>query len=46
MKQVTLDIGVGWASTTPVQFWVGWQFLRGFGAVRLISPSNDGLYIP
>jgi hypothetical protein len=34
-----------WASTTPVQFWVGWQFLRGFGAVRLISPSNDGLYI-
>jgi Cu+-exporting ATPase len=34
-----------WALTTPVQFWVGWQFLRGFGAVRLISPSNDGLYI-
>jgi P-type Cu+ transporter len=20
-----------WALTTPVQFWVGWQFLRGFG---------------
>jgi Cu+-exporting ATPase len=34
-----------WALTTPVQFWVGWQFLRWFGAVRLISPSNDGLYI-
>ena len=34
-----------WALTMPVQFWVGWQFLRGFGAVRLISPSNDGLYI-
>jgi len=21
-----------WALTTPVQFWVGWQFLRGFAA--------------
>jgi cation transport ATPase len=34
-----------WALTTPVQFWVGWQFLRWFGAARLISPSTDGLYI-
>ena len=28
-----------WALTTPVQFWVGWQFLRGFGkALRMAPP--------
>jgi P-type Cu+ transporter len=29
-----------WVLTTPVQFWVGWQFLRGFGKALRHSTAD------